>query len=346
MRRLATIQKILDIQPIEGADKIERAKIKDWWVVIQKGLHQIGEKVVYFEIDSFLPNIKEYSFLLKGSSPKKMLFDGKEREGIRLKTIRLRGQISQGLIMPLSTYKDKLSWLLLNTDVSETLNVIKYEQPIPANLSGVIKGSFPEFIRKTDEERIQNCVDILERNKDKAFYVTEKIDGSSVTYYKKDGEFGVCSRNWELKETKENTIWDFAKKSRLIEKLPDNYAIQGEIIGPGVQGNPLKRSEIELYVFNVFDIKEQKFLDYAKFVKFCFDIEMKIVPLVADNYLLDDSIDILLEFANGKSLLNPNKKREGLVFRPLIEQTEEINGSISRLSFKVVSNEYLLTNEQ
>ena len=240
----------------------------------------------------------------------------------------------------------KLDNKISKIDFSEYLGVILWQQPIPTSLSGVIKGSFPEFIRKTDEERIQNCVDILVRNKNKPFYVTEKIDGTSVTYFKKDGEFGVCSRNWELKGTEGNTIWNFAKESNLIEKLQDNYAMQGELIGPGIQGNSLKRSEIELYVFNVFDIKEQKFLDYQEFVKFCLDIEMKIVPLVADNYLLDDSIDKLLKFADGKSLLNVNVNREGLVFRPLLEQTEEINGSISRLSFKVVSNEYLLKNEK
>ena len=119
MRHLVTIQEILDIQPIEGADKIEKAKIRDWWVVIQKGLHKIGEKVVYFEIDSFLPIKKEYSFLLKGSSPKKMLVDGKEMEGIRLKTIRLRGQISQGLIMSIDNFfnvveKDGIKYIEVN----------------------------------------------------------------------------------------------------------------------------------------------------------------------------------------------------------------------------------------
>ena len=149
MRKLVTIQEIEDIQPIEGADSIEKAKIKEWWVVVKKGEFIVGDYCIYFEIDSFLPIKPEYEFLLRGSSPKKMLVDGQEKEGIRLKTIRLKGQISQGLALPIATIANNLP-KEVGTDISEILGVIKYEPPIPANLAGVVKGNFPSFIPKTD----------------------------------------------------------------------------------------------------------------------------------------------------------------------------------------------------
>ena len=190
MRHLATVSKVEEIQPIEGADRIVRARVKGWWVVTQKENFKEGDKCVYYEVDSFLPITPEYDFLLKGSSPKKMIVEGKEVEGIRLKTIKLKGVISQGLILPVPDYlKDKEE----GTDVSEELGIIKYEPPIPANMEGIIKGSFPSFIPKTDEERIQNCLDILDIYKGYDFYITSKLDGTSSTFYKKDGEFGVCS---------------------------------------------------------------------------------------------------------------------------------------------------------
>jgi len=232
MRKLVTIQKIEEKKLIEGADKIEAARVKGWWIVVQKDQFRVGDSVLYYEIDSFLPVRPEYEFLLKGNKPKKMLFDGKEIEGIRLKTIKLKGQISQGLIMPIP---EGLK-IPDDGDVSEELGVIKFEIPIPACLTGIIKGSFPAFLPKTDEERIQNMVDVLNIN---TFYVTEKIDGTSTTFYKKDGVFGVCSRNIELVEG-ETTQWRIAKELDLINKIPDNFALQGELVGEGIQGNPLK----------------------------------------------------------------------------------------------------------
>ncbi|OPZ94717.1 MAG: hypothetical protein BWY74_00328 [Firmicutes bacterium ADurb.Bin419] len=91
MRHLATINKIEEIKPIQSADKIEVARVKGWWVVIQKNQFKVGDEVIYLEIDSFLPVKPEYKFLLRGSSPKKMIVDGKEIKGIRLKTIKFKG---------------------------------------------------------------------------------------------------------------------------------------------------------------------------------------------------------------------------------------------------------------
>ena len=213
-RKLATIQKIREIRPIEGADAIELAIINNWQVVVAKNVgHKVGDWVVYCEIDSFLPIREEFEFLRK-SSFKKM----GDQEGFRLKTIRLRGQISQGLVLPISVLEgpdemkigvsqqpwgdqlqlgpyDNALVIEEGVDVSEILGIVKYEPPIPAQLAGKVKGYFPSFIRKTDEERVQNLTKEYEGWKAQKFYVTEKLDGSSATFYLKDGVFGVCSRN-------------------------------------------------------------------------------------------------------------------------------------------------------
>ena len=351
MRHLASLQLVKEIQPIEGADKIEKIRIKDWWVVSQTGTFKVDEPCVYFEIDSLLPsNNPVFNFLSRGTKEKTMLIDGKEYKGYRLKTIKLRGQISQGLALSITEFPTLVEQIrkhltMIGDDVSDILGIVKYEQPIPAQLAGKIKGYFPSYIPKTDEERIQNCSDILERHKGEIFYITEKIDGCSSTFFKHEGKFGVCSRNLELEETEDNTFWKIVKEFNLAEKLPDEFVLQGEIIGEGVQKNPLKLKGQKLFVFNVYDLKNGRYLDFEDFVKFCEDMGIPSVPIVNSAYTLNNSAEELLEMANGKSLLSPELDREGLVFRPIIEASDIINGSFSRLSFKVVSNNYLLNEE-
>jgi len=146
MRKLATIRKIDDLQPIEGADRIELAIVDGWKVVVTKGLN-IGDKIAYCEIDSFLPIKPEFEFLRKSSYKK--LIDG--TEGFRLRTVKLKGQISQGLCIPLNELP-QLANNQIGDDVSEILGITKYDPPIPASLSGLAKGNFPTFLKKTDEE--------------------------------------------------------------------------------------------------------------------------------------------------------------------------------------------------
>ena len=331
MRKLVTIEQVLEKKPIEGADKIEAIRIRDWWVVSQKDTFQLGDRCLFHEVDSFLPIRPEYEFLLKGSSKKRMIIDGKQVEGIRLKTIKLRGQISQGLALPIhSEYMQPIGY-----DMTELLGVKLYEPPMPAELAGKVKGFFPGFIPKTDEERIQNMSDILSN-----YYVTEKLDGTSVTYYKKDGVFGVCSRNLELLEG-ETTQWKIAKKLDLATKLPDNFAIQGELIGEGIQKNPLKRTGQELFCFNAYNIANGIYLNFKDFIGFCDSLGIRTVPLINDNYSLPSTVDELLKFADGNSMLNPESPREGIVIRPKVE----MRYNNKRLSFKVISNSYLLKND-
>lgn len=332
MRKLVTIEKIKEKKPIEGADRLEAVRVREWWVVAKKDEFQVGSWCLYFEIDSFLPILPQYDFLLKGSKPKKMLVDGVEREGIRLKTIKLRGQISQGLVLPYSPVGDVEE----GKDVTDEMHVIKYEQPIPPELSGKVKGSFPSFIPKTDEERIQNMADILG-----GYYVTEKLDGTSTTYYKKDGVFGVCSRNLELKES-DGTQWRLAREMGIVENLKDDFAIQGETVGEGIQGNPYKLNGQHFFAFSIYYIERGQYLDYRSFIRLCESLNIKTVPVLDDNFSLPKSVKEMVNYAEGKSALNINSEREGVVVRPKAEMSYKGG----RLSFKAISNKYLLENEQ
>ncbi len=139
-RKLASVVKIVDIQPIPGADAIVVVTVKGWKVVVKVNEYKVGDLAVYYEIDSFLPIRPQFEFLRK-SSYKRM----GSSEGFRLKTIRLRGQISQGLLTPIP---EGISNPKEGDDLTEALDIVKYEPPIPAQLAGKIKGTFPSFIPK------------------------------------------------------------------------------------------------------------------------------------------------------------------------------------------------------
>ena len=338
-RKLATIKKITDINPIEGADKIELVTVGGWKVVVAKDVgHKVGDLVVYCEIDSFLPIREEFEFLRK-SSYKKMS-DG--TEGFRLKTIRLRGQISQGLILPIVVLNPPDTNIYITPfeglDVTEMLEIVKYEPPIPAELAGKVKGLFPSFIRKTDEERIQNLTSEYEEFKKQKFYVTEKLDGSSATFFYKDGVFGVCSRNLELLETEGNTFWKVARELNLENKMKDfgvNISVQGELIGEGIQGNPYKIKGQTVRFFNLFDIDLQEYHSFNMTKKSLEVMGLEMVPVVDEFFTLPDTVDEILKYAEDKSKLNPDFDREGIVIRTLDR----------KVSFKVISNQFLLNEK-
>lgn len=332
MRKLATIRTIKQLLPINGADEIELAIIDSWKVVVRKGLN-VGDIVVYCEIDSFLPIKPEFEFLRK--SCYKKLADG--QEGFRLTTIKLRGALSQGLCIPIN----KLPQLAKNKvgdDVSDILGIIKYDPPIPAQLAGVCKGNFPSFLKKTDEERVQNLSNEYQEYLASAinFYATEKLNGSSATFYLRDGEFGVCSRNLELKENVDNSFWKVARSLDIenkLKQLPYNACLQGELIGEGIQGNPYKIKGQDIRFFNLFNIDTYELMPIDDLCIFCQEVDLLPVPNY--DFILPKTIDELLLIAEGKSALG-NVEREGLVIR----------SADSKISFKVISNKFLLNNKE
>ncbi|BAV06040.1 hypothetical protein FLA_2055 [Filimonas lacunae] len=259
-----------------------------------------------------------------------------EQEGFRLKTIKLRGQISQGLLLPVRVLGDYE--YTLGENVAERLGIIKYEPPVPASLAGLVKGLFPSFMHKTDEERVQNLSEQYEEYKKHTFYITEKLDGSSVTYYLNNGEFGVCSRNLELLETEDNTLWKVARVNDIENKLRAtgrNLAIQGEMIGEGIQKNMYGLRGQTARFFNVFDIDKYQYLPMEEFVPFIESLGLETVPVLDNSFTLPATIDELLTMADGASVLSPkgkNAEREGLVIRSLDR----------KISFKAISNKFLL----
>lgn len=338
MRNLASTQKIKNLQLIEGADAIEKATVLGWQLVVKKGEFKIGDMCIYCEIDSVMPDNSDFEFL--------------KPRGMRIKTVRLRGQISQGICFPFSLaekYGVSLENIFEGQDVTSLLGIIKYEPPIPANLSGEVKGGFPSFIPKTDETRVQVLQPLLDKYKGTDCYITEKLDGSSITYYLRNGEFGVCSRNLELKETETNSLWIVAKALNVEDKLRSlgaNVAIQGEIIGEGIQGNKYKLKRQTARFFNLFYIDKYEFTSFYDFRNAIKNLELDIVPVISENYELENDINTLVRLSTAKSILNPDVWREGIVIRPVQEIIDSIdsNGFFhnDRVSFKVINPEFLI----
>jgi RNA ligase (TIGR02306 family) len=339
MRKLAKIVRIDELNPIEGADAIECAVVGGWKVVAQKGLYNVGDLAVYFEIDSWIPT-ELAPFLSKGKEPRE--FEGVKGE--RLKTIKLRGQLSQGLLMPLREIKTdfQMDAFVEGDDLTEILGIKKWEKPLNAQLAGVCKGNFPSLIPKTDQERAQNLKkEIVAANEaGLKFEITEKLEGSSMTVYQIKGEFGVCSRNMDLKETEGNSFWATARKEGIQEKMMAvdefwDFAIQGELIGPGIQGNIYNLKECEFRVFDVYNIRAGEYLlpqDRRRLIE---QMGLKHVPVLAYTADMYDTLGLtdipqLLAFAEGKSLLG-DTEREGIVFK-------QVDGG---MSFKAISNSYL-----
>lgn len=380
---MATIKKIENITPIEGADKIECLKILGWQVVAEKGLHKVGDYVVYCEIDSWIPHGLA-PFLSKGKEPKEY----KEVKGERLKTIRLRGCLSQGLILPYSilietpytpnyksiedailnikglAYNYKTSTInkaeliyQSNIDLSEVLNIQKWEAPIPAQLAGKVKGNFPHFIRKTDQERIQNVwAEYKEKYNDVEFEVSLKHDGTSFTAYYNNGEFGICSRNLELVDDN-NSYWKISRTCKLEEILKaygKNLAMQGELIGEGIQKNPENIKGIQLKIFDIYDINLKRHLTPMERWETMETLDPEGIlfgccPTMDKNGGLHDhlstsitlrefkNIEDILKYAEGDS--EYSNCREGLVFKSM----GLIEGQV--LSFKAISNKFLEKNQ-
>jgi RNA ligase (TIGR02306 family) len=318
MRKLASVRKVAEVQPIEGANAIEAVRVDGWWVVAKKGEFSVNDLAMYFEIDSWIPE-----------SVAPFLFKGREFNGVkgeRLRTIKLRGQVSQGLLLPLPEGVIAEE----GTDITEMLGIQKWEKPIPVQLQGQMRGDFPSFIHKTDQERIQNKLEVL--NSDDLWEVTMKLDGSSMTVYWHEGVMGVCSRNIDLKVDQEgNTFVDVAKRIFTFNPAR-NLAIQGELMGPRIQGNRENLEQHEFFVFDIWDIDHQAYWKPSNVRQWCKLEGLQHVPVLHDGTpITGRSLEDMLAMAdNTKSINHPIA--EGLVFKRL-------DGGDS---FKVISNKFLL----
>lgn len=362
IRNLASIRKIASIEPIEGADRIVCATVDGWKLVTQKSNNfQPGDLVVYFEIDSFLPVEDRFEFL-RPSSFKSTKHLG---DGFRIKTIKLKGQVSQGLILPISEFfeynsddcnwyrKDNSSvdWAVEGEDLTEWLGVKKWEKPLSPQLQGVARGNFPSFIRKTDQERVQNIFGRLKHkhDQDSLWETSIKLDGSSMTVYvngvgrtEEELRFGVCSRNLDLKESEGNIFWKVARELNLEEHLirvakatGKNFAIQGELMGPGVQDNREKFVDHKFFLFDIWDIDEQRYMSPTERLIFTLEHDLchiEIAPILGMLPLSHfESVQSVLDYVDSVKSINHDIP-EGVVFKSW-------NGEHS---FKCISNKFLL----
>lgn len=348
-RALATVEEITELVPIEGADSIQIAKIRGWDVIVRIGEFEVGDPVIYFEIDSFLP-LSDPRFLFL--APRGCRKNPEGVEGHVLKTAKMRGKYSQGLALPVEQFLQDLGGVAMTgEDVTDMIpGLEKWDPPIPAELAGFAKGAFPTSFRKTDEERIQNMPWLFEESASPdlagGWVATEKIDGSSMTVYIKDGEYGVASRNWDIEETSHNSMWKLAHELDLFgimgnwahtldPSLP--VAVQGEIFGPGIQGNPLDVKEVQFRLFTVQ-------IAGADIPRSMWPENVLALSVPVHNLPYPGTIEeALAQVENLKSLINPQRPVEGVVWRNT-RAASFPNGA--RASWKAISQRYLLKHDR
>ena len=324
MEKLAVIAKILDLQPIEGADRIERATVLGWHVIVMKGLYQVNDLAVMVFPDAYAPKKFVDSSCVDGGKT-------------RIRTIKMRGQYSAGLVLPLSVLNEELFkkgeqprflWLE-GEEVSAYLDIEKWVAPADESLNGETKGDFPTHIlRKTDEFNFRNEPQAIEEARTSdvfklaEFVATLKCDGSSGTYILKNGQFYVCGRNKEFKESASNSFWKAAVKYNIEDVLraqPTELALQGELCGPGIQKNPLKLDSLTFLVFQIRDVTNHAWYDWDKTVEFCNAHGIPHVPEITRFVFSASapSIEDLQELANNTKYDYGRADAEGVVIRPV-----------------------------
>lgn len=346
MRKLASIHRVWKIEPIEGADRIELAHVLGWQCVVNKGQFQPMDIGVYFEIDSFLPIRPEFEFM-RASSYKKTDIMG---EGFRLRTMRFRGQISQGLLLPLSQFPEIPADAAVGDDVTELLGVRKWEIEERATTGGTVIGNLPYDIPHTDETRVQEEPELIQAFAGLEYYISTKMDGSSHSLGIDEDGFHVTGHNYEYKDDGSSSFYEFIKARGYQAKMEEyigtlglkTLTIQGEFCAPGIQQNRLRLTKPEWYVFTIRE--NGKRVRLKRMLLICEALDMTPVPIEEIGTDLPSkypTVEALLERADGDY---PNGgKKEGIVVRP----TEPVFCPLisASLSMKVVSNKYLLKNE-
>jgi RNA ligase (TIGR02306 family) len=330
--KLAWTGTIIAIDPIEKADRIEAATVVcgnggKWCGVVQKGRFKVGDSCEVYLQDSIVPQDERFAFM--------------EKNKYRIRMQRLRGMPSECLIMPPTTD------LAVGTDITDVMKVERYVKQMPACLSGDAVNAFPSFVPKTDEINFQSAPPLVEAMRGEKMYVTVKADGTSSTAYSSDEsslicghKFGVCTRNWEMKEfTKagqRQVMWEIARKFDLEKHLSDlNIAMQWETVGPGIQKNALKLAEIEPRLFDIYDIGQREYWEPEKMLEFAASIEFPTVQVIECGERVFDMTDEEMRvFAEGK--YPGGGQREGIVIRPM-RAKRLLN---ERVSFKVLNLKY------
>lgn len=346
MRKLASIQRIWKIEPIEGADRIELAHILGWQCVVNKGQFREMDLAVYFEVDSFLPIAPEFEFL-RASSYRKTDIMG---EGFRLRTMKFRGQISQGLLLPVSAFPAIPADAELGTDATEMLGVKKWEIEERITTGGTMIGTLPYDIPHTDETRVQAEPDLIRAFAGLEYYISTKMDGSSHSVGIDENGFHVTGHNYEYKDDGNSPFYELVKSMDLQAKMEAfaaannliTFTIQGELCAPGIQKNRLKLTKPAWYVFTIRE--NGKRVGLTRMLEICDKLQLESVPIEeigTDLPVKYPTVEALLERADGN--YPKGGKKEGIVIRPTeLVYCELVSGA---LSMKVVSNKYLLKND-
>lgn len=319
--QLAYIGKVIAIEEIEGADFIACATVVcgkggKWKGVVRKSECDIGLLVTVYLPDAIIT--PEHAALYG--------MDFMKSSNYRVKMRLFKGAPSEVVIMPLQVAGGEVG-----SDITELLNVTKYNKPVPANLAGVAKGEFPGFIPKTDEPNYQRVPELIEALVRKPFFITEKADGCSTTAFKYKGQFGICSRNWEMMRDENNDYWKVAIQHKLEERLPEGIALQWETCGPKIQSNPHGFTEVTGLAFSAYDIEGKKYLTFDEFVKLCTNINFPMVKiLMIDDCFYKDGLENL-----GEGTYSNGKQREGVVVRSTTNQLGH-----KPISFKVINLNY------
>jgi RNA ligase (TIGR02306 family) len=345
-RKLASIRKITKLESIPQRDRIVLAEIDyGFQCVVQKDIHNVGDLVIYFEVDSIIPHKEPFLSVFddKYNKPKNCTSEDSLEPilGLIIKARKFfnnpetgEAMYSLGLVIPLEVFNLPLEFVQHGADMTDYLGIKKFDNPPVKN--SMAKSLFPAFIKKTDQERVQNLISYIDFNGVESFEVTLKIDGTSATYYYKDGDIGFCSRNQEKKLESTCEQGQINIKYQILEKLQQlgrNLAIQGEIYGEGLQNNPEKIKGKDFAVFDVFDIDNYRYLTPAERVVICEQLELKHIPIIATGSLSELQLqtlqDILMLAINTKNTCGDDA--EGIVFK-----------SHNRdFSFKAISNKYL-----
>lgn len=346
MRKLVSVQTVADLTPIKDADRIEKAKIMGWTVVVGKGDFTVGEKVAYFEIDSFLRgDLDVYeSFMARGK--RNFVVEGEELVGHVLTTAKLRGVISQGLVMPLRKLgftPEEIENLTVGEEITDRARVAKYEPPLPVGTN--IIGPFDaRFAPKTDAVRLQNLTDVWDLLKAVKTAPTLKVDGTSQTLVNDAGAFRIFGRNWEL--APDAAGMKVAERQGFLEGLEPGMAVQFELVGPGIQKNRLKLSTQKAVVFAVWRDGEK--LPREEWPTPALEHS---TPILGSEFDLSnfDTPEELIEFVNGiRGNFTKDVLDEGVVWHPvnLEEVPSELFSVLDRnANFKVVSAKWLLKHE-
>lgn len=330
-RKLATVVKISSINPIQGADRIEVARVRGWDVVVGKGQFSEGDLAVYFEIDSALP-VDEPHFSFLAARGVKTMPDGTKVHVLR--TVKLRKQISQGLLMTLGELplNPAINWEEEGLNLTDELGIQKWEPPLPGGTS--IKGNFPtQYASKTDSERVQNLsYKAWEQIQNHKWVATEKVDGTSITIIRDlEGKLIVCSRNYIVGE--DSLHYNAAISQPWIENLQPGMAVQGEVAGPGIQGNPLQLTETRLFVFDIWVDRVPVGRGY--WPHWAIENEVPIIEMD-----LPATIEEAVEQADGlMSCVNPDVMAEGLVWHTV---DGSVPSALGRSTWKAINNSYLL----